>query len=200
MQPCGLFLLLGIFPRHKVGSHGSFQEIRQIAERFRGRGWLSAGLLDHLVEQAAPRETRRLGLRGRRSLRLRQAAKNPGSTVNCIGMKVVHFAELQCDARQTDFDPHPGEHFVQIVAIDRNRAPSGQFGMQAAIGAAAEIPKDQYPKRIVRPGWSARPLFSRRDIDVDRTSGRRFGQSGGSANDLTLLSRGAAKIGCPTTC
>jgi len=85
-------------------------------------------------------------------------------------MKVVHVAELQCDARQADRHSHTGEHLIQVVAIDKNRAPSGKLGMQASIGPSAEIPKDQDPKWRVWLGWAVRSLLIRRHIKLDRTS------------------------------
>jgi hypothetical protein len=179
MQPGDVLPLLGIFPRHEVRSNGFLQKLRQIARCFRNRGWLVAGLLDQLVHQAAPRKARRPVLPGHRSNRgcrrlhclprLRQVAKNLCAPVNLIRMKVVHIAKLQCNARQADRHPHSGEHFIQVVAIDGNRAPSSKFGMQAATGPAAEIPKDQNPKRSVWLGWAAR-LLIRCDIKMDRTS------------------------------
>ena len=124
-------------------SDSSFQKCRQITWRFRRLDGVIAGLLDHLVEQTAPGRVRRpeWGI---------QTAEDPGVEVKLIGMVVVQLTKLQGNARQTDSHPHSGNHLIQVVTIDRDRAPSSKFRFEAAIGSAAEIAKDQNPKWSVR--------------------------------------------------
>ena len=66
-----------------------------------------------------------------------------------IRMEVVYLAEADGKGGFGKFQPHFGleesQHFIEIVAIDGDRFAD-------AAGSAAEISRDENPKRVVRFG------------------------------------------------
>jgi len=85
-------------------------------------------------------------------------------------MKIVQLAEPQSHrslaGRQFQPRLQPGHHFFEVVRIDLHRLPVA--ARRPPVGAAAEIPHQRDPERIVRRALARRlTLPSQTNVDMD---------------------------------